>query len=87
MSKRKKECILQYRCTEEEKRYIDKMAKKKGVNRSEYIREMIFNKNSTNINWAEFVVTAQELLNRVEPYYQEHDRKIERLINKLWNLL
>jgi hypothetical protein len=87
MSKKKKDCILQYRCTEEEKRYIDKKAKDYGVNRSECIRELIFRKNSNACSNAEFVVLAQEILNHIESYYSKNDKIIMRMVDKLWDLL
>jgi hypothetical protein len=87
MSKKKKDCLLQYRCTEEEKRYIDREAKKRKINRSECIRELIFRKNSKDFGNVEFVVLAQEILNHIEEEYPKHDKKMMRMVDKLWSLM
>lgn len=87
MNKKKKDHILQYRCTEEEKRYIEKMAKYYGLNRSECIRTLIFRKNSKDFGNVEFVVLAQEILNHIEEEYPKHDKKMMRMVDKLWSLM
>jgi hypothetical protein len=87
MSKKTKECILQCRCTEEEKRYIDKIAKNHRISRSEYIRELIFKKNHKDFSKSEFVVVAQEIINCMGKYHLQEDEKLKRMVEKLWKLL
>lgn len=85
--KTNRECTLHVRCTGNEKKHLDKCAKKNGMNRSDYMRAALFTKGNPTAENVQFAVKAQEILNYLEKSDTIKGRQIERMVDELWDLL
>jgi len=86
-SKSNKTCIIQVRCTERERKQLDKYASKCNKTRSDYIRARLFSDKEVSSNNVLFAVEAQEFMNYVDDNYASLEPKIRKKVKELWNLL
>lgn len=86
-NKTNKECILQVRCTEDEKKLLDKYVQKSGMKRSDYMRAALFMQGNQAAENVQFTVKAQELINHLEKSDTIKTMQIERMVDELWELL
>lgn len=82
-----KSYTLQIRCTKKERNLLDKCALKENMNRSEFLRKIIFQDTKNGIDNVWFTVMIQEILNDIQNHYGEIDKNIERKVEKLWKKL
>ena len=82
-----KTCILQVRCTEAEKKRLEKQALKSGMKRSGYMRTILFGNGDGKEGNALFAVKAQELLNYLEENDRPKRKAVERMVDELWEAL
>lgn len=85
-NKKNKTCMVHVRCTEKEKKDLDKIVKDCNMKSSDYIRKILFDKNFCigNVKW---LVLAQDFLNYMEERYDVEDKKAERMVDALWKSL
>lgn len=78
---------LQVRCTEDEKKLLDKYIRESGMKRSDYMRAALLSNGRRANGNAQFTVKAQELLNYLEGNENPKRKKTERMVDELWKLL
>lgn len=86
-NKANKTCTLQVRCTEEERKLLEKQAEKSGMKRSDYMRAVLFVGGSGKKNGAQIAVKAQEFLNHLEKKGRLKGKTEERMADEIWELL
>ena len=93
MKKEKKECRIQLRLTQKEKRKLDKIIEKSGLMQSEFVRSRVFDQNLGNkestLRCMEIVVEATDLIRYIAEKYPTvmEDSKMNRKVAKLWKKL
>lgn len=85
-SKKKKDCMVQVRCTEEEKERLSQLALDSKMSCSEFMRHKLFDKCLPEKKNVIFTVAAQEFLNCAQETYGT-GRVLERKVDALWNIL
>lgn len=88
--KKNKACKIQVRCTVEEVKEIDKAASKCEMNRSDYVRQMLFHSGkgkSATLENVSVAIAVQELLNYIEKNCPFEDKMLERKVDEIWKIL
>lgn len=90
MGKKIKEEKLTFRITLNEKRKLEKNAKKADVSLSDYIRRIVFSSGrqggKQDIMAGILVVKTSEILNYIQENY-ESDKKLEGMVDELWEIM
>ncbi len=82
-----KECVIQIRCTKKEKEKLDYCASKENMDRSKFVRKILFEKKDCNIDIIWMVVMVQQILNDIKKDWGGLTRDIDKRVDKLWKKL
>lgn len=86
-NKMNKKYIFQGRFTEDENELIRKRIAKRGLKRSEYVREAVLAYGCEKKKGAQLAVRIQELLNHLEENGKLEGKTEERMADEIWDLL
>lgn len=84
--KKNKDCIVQMRCTEEEKKKLKQLSADSKMSCSDFMRHKVFDQCPSDKKQIIFTVAAQEFLNCVEDICGINS-VLEEKADILWNLL
>lgn len=86
-NKMNKKYIFEGRFTEDENELIRNRIAKRGINRSEYVREAVLAYGGGKNKDVQLAVRVQELLNHLEESGKLKGKTEERMADAIWELL